>query len=226
MMKKIISIVILLAPAMYFGMNKQGVEMGIILVASLFSVIFMNFDEIKTYISVIKMRDMEIKFKDIIDEANTTIEQLNKTQYSLVKVATEILYRHKFWGGCNTKTSLELVDELYKNATSTNANEIIAGPIKLAYERLLSEAFGRISYGIVDKGDKEKIDEFINNIYEFKGGTNIFDVCDTIPEVNYIMREINSIDMSEESKLRVMENVHLYDTILKKYQGIYRWYNF
>ena len=41
-------------------------------------------------------------------------------------------------------------------AKNTNATNIINGPLKLAYERLLSEAFGKISYSIDDSEDKKK----------------------------------------------------------------------
>lgn len=98
MVKKIITLIIILTPSIYFGIQGKIAEMGIILIASLFSAIFLNFEELKNYVSVIKTKDMEIKFKDVIEKAYATIDQLNKTQYTLITVATEILYWHKFWG--------------------------------------------------------------------------------------------------------------------------------
>lgn len=162
MVKKIITLIIILTPSIYFGIQGKIAEMGIILIASLFSVIFLNFEELKNYVSVIKTKDMEIKFKDVIEKAYATIDQLNKTQYTLITVATEILYRHKFWGGCSVKTSLDMVNEMYKNATSTGATDIVNKPIKLSYERLISQSFGHISRNIQNQDDRKKIDDIIN----------------------------------------------------------------
>ena len=221
MVKKIITLIIILTPSIYFGIQGKIAEMGIILIASLFSAIFLNFEELKNYVSVIKTKDMEIKFKDVIEKAYATIDQLNKTQYTLITVATEILYWHKFWGGCNVKTSLNMVNEMYKNATSTGATDIVNKPIKLAYERLISQSFGHISRNIQNQDDRKKIDDILDKIYVFKGGTNMVFDCKNIPSVTALVKMIETIQIEKSSKETALNNINTYKTVLNTYENIY-----
>lgn len=221
MTKKIITLIIILIPSIYFGIQGKIAEMGIILIASLFSAFFLNFEELKNYVSVIKTKDMEIKFKDVIEKAYATIDQLNKTQYTLITVATEILYWHKFWGGCNVKTSLNMVNEMYKSASSTGATDIINKPIKLAYERLLSQSFDHISQNIENQDDRKSIDDVLEKIYNFKGGTNIISDCKNIPSVTALEKMIETRQIEKSSKETALNNINTYKTVLNTYENIY-----
>ena len=219
--KIFISVLILFLPEFYFGINNQTFQMVCVLVPSILSVVLINLEDLKKSIVSIKAKDIEIKFKEVIEEAYATISQLNKIQYTLTKVATETVYRSKFWGGCSAQSTLQIVDELYETAKSTNANVIINGPLKIAYERLVSEAFGHLTTGVNDKDDAKQIDEIIKQIYVFKGNTNIIEDCKNIPNANALKNMINSLSIESKSKEEVFENVTFYETVLKKYQSIY-----
>lgn len=219
--KFILSLLFLFGPCLYFGVLGKTTEMGIVLVPSVLSAVLLNFDHLKKYVSVIKMKDIELKFKDMIEEANATIEQLNNSQYTLTKVATEILYRHKFYGGVPVGVSVELVDDLYETAKNTNAISIINGPIKLAYQRLLSEAFGKISYGINDSEDKKKISSITETIYVFKGNSNMIRKCDSIPSPAALRKKVEEIELLEESRQAVLNSIFQFEKLCIQYQEKY-----
>ena len=219
--KIILSLLFLFAPCLYFGVLGKTTEMGLILVPSVLSVILLNFEHLKKYVSVIRTKDVELKFKDMIEEANATIEQLNNAQYTLTKVATEILYRHKFWGGVPVGISVELIDDLYQMAKNTNATNIINGPLKLAYERLLSEAFGKISYSIDDSEDKKKILSITETIYVFKGNSNMIRKCDCIPSPAALRKKVEEIELLEESRQAVLNSIFQFEKLCIQYQEKY-----
>lgn len=221
MTKKIISVALILIPTICFGIWNKTVEMGIVFVASLFCAILLNLEELENSVYFIRTKNLEIRFKDAIEKANATIHQLNNTQYTLTKVATEILYRSKFWGGCSVKTQLEMIDELYETASSTRADRIVREPIKLAYERILSEAFGKLTNNVDDKDDKKTIDEILKKIYVFKGNTNIVTDCNSIPSGTALKGLISALGIKSDSKIRIGENIDLYESVLNKYMKIY-----
>ena len=64
--KIILSLLFLFAPCLYFGVLGKTTEMGLILVPSVLSVILLNFEHLKKYVSVIRTKDVELKFKDMI----------------------------------------------------------------------------------------------------------------------------------------------------------------
>lgn len=222
----ILSIIILFVPCLTFGALGKVTEMGIVLVPSVLSVILLNFDNLKNYVSVIKMRDIELKFKDMIKDADVTIEQLNNSQYTLTKIATELLYRHKFYGGVPVCVSVELIDDLYQTAKNTNAVNIINGPLKLAYERLLSEAFGKISYDINDSEDKSKVFSITEKIYVFKGNSNIIRKCETIPSPTALRERVEELEISDESRKVALNNILQFEKLCIEYQEKYEKLNF
>lgn len=215
--KFLITLLLLFVPCVYFGTLGKSTEMGLILIPSIIGVVFWNFEDLKKYVSVIKMKDIELEFKDIVEEANATIEQLNSTQYTLVKTATELLYRNKFWGGSSVKTSLELVNELYNTAKSTNAEDVIHGPIKLAYERLLSEAFDHLSSNIDNDEDRKKIDSITEPIYVFKGNTNMIKDCKSIPSGNALKKKFEELELLEKSKDVLFDNILQFEMLCNIY---------
>lgn len=224
--KILITLLVLFVPCVYFGVLGKSTEMGLILIPSIIGVVFLNFEDLKKYVSVIKMKDIELEFKDIVDEANATIEQLNSTQYTLTKVATELLYRHKFWGGSSVKVSLELVNELYNTAKSTKAEDIIHGPIKLAYERLLSEAFDHLSSNIDNDEDRKKIESITEPIYVFKGNTNMIKDCKSIPNGDALKKKFEELDMLDESKKVLFDNIFQFERLCNTYIERYGKLNF
>lgn len=221
MLKKLLTIIIIFVPCMYFGINHQVGEMGIVLTASLICSVFLNLNELKNSVSVIKSKNMEIKFKDMMNKAYVTMEHLNKTQYSLTKVATETLYRSKFWGGCCFETTLDIINGLYKDALKNESKNIINGPIKLAYERLISEAFKNISNGIVNNNDNKTISEILNNIYVFKADSNIVSDTRKAPSVIYIKNKLLSLQIDKETKDTITKNLLEYENLINIYQNIY-----
>ena len=161
MFKIVFSIVLLIIPPLYFGVNDKTIQMGLIIIPSMLSVILINLDELKKSIVSIKTKDMEIKFKDAIDKAYATIEQLKDTQYRLTRAVTEILYRQKFLGGGGVENTYKVIDDLYQAALQIKAQKIIDGPLKIAYQRLLSESFGDLTLVIEDDKDRKKLKVYL-----------------------------------------------------------------
>ena len=78
--KMVISIALLIVPPFYFGINGKTIQMGLLIIPTMMCVVLINLDDLKKSIVSIKTKDIEIKFKNAIDKAYATIEQLNKIQ--------------------------------------------------------------------------------------------------------------------------------------------------
>jgi hypothetical protein len=219
--KLFLSIVVALAVPTFFGARGQSVEMGVIIIPSLLCAILINVDELKKSIVSIKAKDMEIKFKDAIDKAYATIEQLKDIQYRLTKVTTEILYRQKFWGGGGVENTYNIIEDLYQAALRIKAQEIIDEPLKVAYQRLISESFGHLADKIKDQEDKKKAEDAFDRIYDFKGNTNIIYDGKFVPTKNAINQFIIKLNLKKESLEDMSEAINLYGKILLNYQQIY-----
>lgn len=219
--KIVISIALLIVPPFYFGINGKPIQMGLIIIPSMMCVVLINLDDLKKSIVSIKTKDIEIKFKNAIDKAYATIEQLNKIQYVLTKVATEILYRQKFWGGAGVENTYKIIDDLYQAALQIKAKKIIDEPLKIAYQRLLSESFEHLTYSINDNDDRKKAKDIFNMVYIFRGNTNIIHDGKYIPSKNAINNFIYKLNLKEESLKDMTEAINLYGNILMNYQQIY-----
>lgn len=219
--KMVISIALLIVPPFYFGINGKTIQMGLLIIPTMMCVVLINLDDLKKSIVSIKTKDIEIKFQNAIDKAYATIEQLNKIQYVLTKVATEILYRQKFWGGAGVENTYKIIDDLYQAALQIKAQKIIDEPLKVAYQRLLSESFAHLTSGIKDDNDRKRTKDIFNMIYVFKGGTNIMYDGKYIPSKNAINNFIYKLNLKEESLKDMMGAIKLYGNVLMNYQQIH-----
>lgn len=88
-MKKILSSVILImVPVLIFGYFGKTAEMGIVLLAGFVCAVFINLDKFSSF----KAGKMEATLRDVINEANATIDQLKSLteplmQYNLAHIA-------------------------------------------------------------------------------------------------------------------------------------------
>ena len=219
--KGLISIIILIAPAFYFGFVDKTAQMWSIVVPSILSAVIINLEELKQAISSIKTKNLEIKFNDAIDRAYATIEQMNKTQFVLTKVTTEILHSHKYWGGCTVESSLDTVDELYELAEKSGLKEIINGPIKLAYERIIGEAFTDLTEDVNDSEGAKKINPIIHSNYTAKRDNNIFIDGKYIPSVSALTELVKQLDIPDVGQEKIKKNLSGYDRAITTYQKIF-----
>ena len=219
--KYIITILILFIPAMFFGAINNTVAMGIILVPSVFATVLLNMNELFDKLSIIKLKDIEFKFKNTIEKANATIDQLLKIQYTLTEISTETVYRAKLWGGMPVKIQLALFDRLYKIAKENGAKETIDIPLKTAYQRLLSESFAKIPENISHPKDKQMLSEIIRKIYYFKGDTDIIKDGQYIPSPQAIRDFVASNFQCDASQSEVILGINEYEITLNTYQDRY-----
>lgn len=219
--KYIITILILLIPTLYFGIINNVAAMGIIIIPSAFAAILLNINELFERLSIIKLKDIEFQFKNTIEKANATIEQLLNMQYALTEISTETVYRAKFYGGMSIERQLALFENLYKIAEENSAKKIIDEPLKTAYQRLLSESFECIPHHISNSNDKKILSEALEKIYCFKGGTDIVRNGTYIPTPQAIKNFANSNFQSDASRTEVISGITEYEKVLNKYQDKY-----
>lgn len=144
---------------------KNSIAMGIILIPCIIAVLLINMQYLKENLTSIKAKDLEIQFKNAINEAYATIEQLKDMQCILTEVSTETIYRGKFWGGMSIENQISIFNKLYENASANKNKKAINEPLKIAYQRLLGEAFGRITEGINDNIIKKQLSDKLESIY-------------------------------------------------------------
>ena len=146
---------------------------------------------------------------------------MNKTQFVLTKVTTEILHSHKYWGGCTVESSLDTVDELYELAEKSGLKEIINGPIKLAYERIIGEAFTDLTEDVNDSEGAKKINPIIHSNYTAKRDNNIFIDGKYIPSVSALTELVKQLDIPDVGQEKIKKNLSGYDRAITTYQKIF-----
>ena len=87
-MKIFFSILLIIGPVLFFGYFDKTAEMGIALLAGFVCAVFINLDKFSSF----KAGKMEANLRDVINEANATIDQLKSLteplmQYNLAHIA-------------------------------------------------------------------------------------------------------------------------------------------
>ena len=108
-----------------------------------------------------------------------------------------------------------------RKAKSTNAEDIIHGPIKLAYERLLSEAFGDLSSNIDNDEDRKKINSITESIYIFRGNTNMIKDCKSIPNDIALKKKAAELDILDKSREVLIDNIFQFEMLCNIYKEKY-----
>ena len=222
-MKKVfkifLSVLILFLPAFYFGINNQTFQMGCVLVPSIISIVLINLEELKKSIVSIKTRDIEIEFKDAIEEAYATIEQLNKTKQELTGIAVELIRGHNKYGGCGIKSEYAMINSLYE--LNKENSDTVNTSIKSGYKQLIRHSYILISSSISKTEDRKKVEELLKESHFYKNQTMDFTLSEQIPSKIAITKEIENLDIDTASIDNTSSSVSLYDEIICKYQSIY-----
>jgi hypothetical protein len=212
-LRVIISLLIMIAPSVYFSLKGQTTQMGYFIIVSAICILIINFDVLSKKLESIRLKDFDIKFNKAIDEAYATIEQLNKTKYELTGITVEIIRGHNKYGGCGIQSEYQMIESLYElNKEDANTVNTV---IKTGFKQLIRHAYIRINTGISNSEDRKKIDDVLG-----KCPIDV-DVSFSIPSKKAIVKEIENLNIDKESKEILSTSISLYDKIVCKYQSIY-----
>jgi len=108
MLKQIISVILIIIPAFFFGYSGKTTEMALMIVASSITVAFMNMDKVQRF----KGAGFEAEMKKAVEEAYATIENLKEISIPLiVSTLNTIIYSGR-WGGLGVEQTHYLKDDI------------------------------------------------------------------------------------------------------------------
>lgn len=127
MWRALVSIALVLGPALLFGLKSMPTEMGIAVVAGAIAAGFVNINEIQSF----KGAGFEAKMRKAVDEAYATTEALRGLAKPLIEATMHILTKASRWGGMDENTKHTLRCDL----------ERLAGQMGLAADASLRQAY-------------------------------------------------------------------------------------
>lgn len=108
MIKQILTVVVIIVPALIFGYMGKATEMGLIIVAGSITAAFLNIDKIERF----KGAGFEAEMKKAVQEAYATVENLKEMSIPLiVSTLNTIIYSGR-WGGLGTNQTHKLKDDM------------------------------------------------------------------------------------------------------------------
>lgn len=116
---KLFNCLILLGPSMYFGYKGKTTEMGLAIVAGSIALAFLNLDKLKKF----KGAGFEAEMRDVIEEANDTLAELQKIASAVTEASLYTLTESQFYGNFSFDKRLEIHDKLVEKLSSIKVSD-------------------------------------------------------------------------------------------------------
>jgi hypothetical protein len=189
MWKSIVSVLLVLLPALYFGYVGKSVEMGLAIVAGIAAGLFLNIERIKAFKA--GPSGVEAELKEVLEEAYATMANLKALARPLLLSTLDVLTRGGRWGWGASASPMKhrLVRELEEVAEALalddpEIQEARAGFYRYQtrdrYRRFMNKMIedkqpdteirdglkALCSYGSSDFPGEAKIEELLGDLYE------------------------------------------------------------
>lgn len=116
---KIISVLIIIIPVLVFGVLNRPVLMGVYLLAGFTCAVILNFDRFESF----KAGALEGKLRQVISEANATIEQLKQINEPQIQYILSHIINFNKKNGVNAKDKEAILLNLESNARTFEIND-------------------------------------------------------------------------------------------------------
>lgn len=116
---KIITFISISGPGFYFGSLGKPKEMGISIVGGAIAMAFVNIDKIQKF----KGAGFEAEMKEVINEANATLKELQEIASTISEVSLYQLTESRFSGNFSFRKKLEIHDQLIDKLKAINIKD-------------------------------------------------------------------------------------------------------
>lgn len=166
---KIITFISISGPGFYFGSLGKPKEMGISIVGGAIAMAFVNIDKIQKF----KGAGFEAEMKEVINEANATLKELQEIASTTSEVSLYQLTESQFFGNFSFSKRLEIHDQLIDKLKAINIKDeqikeiekVWNKGILLNYKNKITEE----AQGLFDTvQEKNKIHENLSKLINFK----------------------------------------------------------
>lgn len=167
--KKVISVSIIMIPTIIFGLLNMPAQMMVSLFAGFASAVLLNIDKFDSF----KAGQLEAKMRkavEIIDEANTTIEQLKSVTVPLLNSNLSLLMYDGVFDGMDTEDKEKTLNELLKIMRVLNIDSDYTNDILKRTKNSIANFYYSDIRWVMPEGGREELENYFpgNNRMDFE----------------------------------------------------------
>lgn len=146
--KHLLSIILIMIPALFFGNEGKSVEMGLAIIAGGICTAFLNMDKVKRFKGAGFEAEMKAEVQKAVDEAYATIEQLRNLGKPLITAIIKIVVYNGRIGGLSNPEKHKLLEELNNISKSIiiGKNQEIIDTVKTFYRFITWDYYSAFIY--------------------------------------------------------------------------------